>query len=131
VTADTAAHPAREIATLTAAQCDRLYLDWHERVSSQVGDAVALATGYREHREAAFAALQQDITAIDLARAAPTKRSFEYDSPGWRALEARRQLRGAERYYAGRNPEYALGLLQGAAATARQVLTDLGPAPAP
>ena len=116
----------REIATLTPAQCDRLYLDWHQKVADQVGDAVAMATGYLDRREAAYHALRQDITAIDLTRTAPTLGNYEPESPGWRALHARQVLHSAERHYAGRNPESALKLLQNAATGARAVLTDLG-----
>jgi hypothetical protein len=128
----TAATPpaAREIATLTDAQCDRLYLDWHDRVADEVCDAVALSTGYRERREAAYAALQRDITAIDLARTAPTTANYPPDTPGFRALNARHVLRDAERSYAGRNPESALKLLQNAAEQARTVLRALGWNPA-
>ncbi|HEV2633540.1 MAG TPA: hypothetical protein VGX23_00245 [Actinocrinis sp.] len=129
----TAATPpaAREIATLTPAQSDRLYLDWHDKVADEVCDAVALATGYRERRAEAFAALQRDITAIDLSHSAPTSAHYPHDSAPWRALQARHHLREAERHYARRDPEHALRLLQGAAATARHVLTDLGWTPAP
>jgi hypothetical protein len=128
----TAAIPpaAREIATLTDAQSDRLYLEWHDRISEEVSDAVALATGYRERREQAYAALQRDITAIDLSRAAPTLANYPPESTGWKALHARGFLRDAERYYAGRNPAHALKLLQYAAEQARAVLRDLGWSPA-
>lgn len=128
----TAATPpaTREIATLTDDQCDRLYLIWHDQVADEVGEAIAHTTGYREQREHAYAALQRDITAIDLSRSAPTKANYPPESPGWKALHARGFLRDAERYYAGRNPAHALKLLQYAAEQARAVLRDLGWQPA-
>ena len=128
----TAATPpaAREIATLTYFQSDRLYLDWHDRIADEVCDAVALSTGYREQRAEAFAALQRDITAIDLSRTAPTKANYPPESPGWKALHARGFLRDAERYYAGRSPAHALKLLQYAAEQARTVLREYGWHPA-
>jgi hypothetical protein len=117
-------------AALTDTEADRLYLDWHERVCSQVRDAIALATGVREETAAAFHALQRDLTAIDLTRRPPAPSAYEYGSTGERAATAQTFLRSAERYYAGRNPTYALQLLQSAAITARAVLTDLGWQPA-
>jgi hypothetical protein len=128
----TAATPpaTREIATLTDAQSDRLYLDWHDQIADEVGDAIALCTGYREHREAAYAALQRDITAIDLTSTAPTKANYPPESTGWKALHARGYLRDAERYYAGRDPAHALKLLQYAAEQARAVLREIGWSPA-
>ena len=128
----TAATPpaTREIATLTDGQSDRLYLDWHDQIADEVCDAVALSTGYREHREQAYAALQRDITAIDLSRTAPTKANYPPQSPEWKALHARAFLREAERYYAGRNPAHALKLLQYAAEQARTVLREIGWSPA-
>lgn len=128
----TAATPpaTREIATLTDDQCDRLYLIWHDQVADEVGEAIAHATGYREQREHAYAALQRDITAIDLSRSAPTKANYPPESPGWKALHARGFLRDAERYYAGRNRAHALKLLQYAAEQAREVLRELGWQPA-
>lgn len=128
----TAATPpaVREIAILTDVQCDRLYLDWHDRVAVEVCDAVARSTGYREQREAAYAALQRDITAINLCRSDPTTANHPPGTPGFRALNARHALRDAERSYAGRNPARALKLLQNAAEQARAVLRDLGCPPA-
>lgn len=107
---------------LTDAQYDRLYLDWHEKISAEVADAIALATGVTHHRERTFTALAADITAVTLA----PPRQFERDSLGGRALGAQASLRNAEIFYAQRRLWHAVCDLQHAAREAREVLRDLG-----
>ena len=114
------------IALLTDAQYDRLYLDWHEKVTEEVCDAIALATGTRDRQERAFAALAEDITAIPVT--AP--RLVPRDSPAGRALAARAMLHNAEVLYAQRRLWHAVSDLQLAARGAREVLTELGWTPA-
>ncbi|MBR7830770.1 hypothetical protein KDK95_30990, partial [Actinospica sp. MGRD01-02] len=110
------------IAQLTDAQYDRLYLDWHDKVTAEVCDAIALATGTRDRQERAFAALAEDITAIPVT--APQQ--IPHDTPAGRALAAQAMLRNAEIFYAQRRLWHAVSDLQLAARGAREVLTELG-----
>jgi hypothetical protein len=115
-----------QVALLTDAQYDRLYLDWHEQVGAEVAEAVALATGVRQRRADTFAALQRDITAIPLTGPEP----IEPGTPAEHALNAQASLREAEHAYARRDLHRAVGDLQEAALIAREVLTSLGWSPA-
>ena len=115
-----------QVALLTDAQYDRLYLDWHEQVSAEVSEAVALATGVRQRRADTFAALQRDITAIPLTGPEPIER----DTPAGHALDAQASLRDAEHAYARRDLHRAVSDLQEAALIAREVLAGLGWSPA-
>ena len=108
---------------LTDVQCDRLYLDWHEKISAEVYEAVGFAAGYR-HRRAFEARL--DITAVPLTSPEPVDR----DTPAGRALDAQTSLREAEHAYARREVHRAVSDLQEAAYIAREVLTELGWTPA-
>jgi len=114
------------VAQLTDDQYDRLYLAWHEKVTAEVCDAIALATGTRSHQENAFAALTRDITSIPVT--AP--KQIPHDTAAGRALAAQAMLRNAEIFYAQRRLWHAVSDLQIAARRAREVLTELGWTPA-
>ena len=116
----------RAVAQLTDAQYDRLYLDWHHRISTEVAEAVGIATGHLQRRADTFAALRHDITAVPLTSPEPIAR----DTPAGRSLDAQASLRDAEHAYALRDLHRAVSDLQEAAYIAREVLTELGQAPA-
>lgn len=113
-----------QLTLLTAAQCDRLYLDWHEKISAEVYEALGFATGYRHRR--AYESLRLDITSVPLTCPEPVER----DTPAGRALEAQTSLREAEHAYARRDVQRAVSDLQEAAYIAREVLKELGWQPA-